>query len=161
MLIIIVARYKKSADALRPTTCTEITLALAEVSVDQQSTEWQARQVAESLSLFDYRADKLKSKPAELSLQLKKVVFGATKAQTADATKGLQLGQAIAKGVNLARDIGRFARQYLYSNLSCQRSQTPNGQAAKTERQYPRRKAIERVGHGLLSVGCCRQRSTS
>jgi len=97
---------QKIGDALRPTTCNEITLALADVSVAQQDIEWQARQVAESLSLLDYRADKLKSKPAELSLQLKKVFFGATKAQTADATKGLLLGQAIAKGVNLARELG-------------------------------------------------------
>lgn len=97
---------QKIADALRPTTCTEITLALAEVSVDQQNIEWQARLAAENLSLLDYRADKLKSKPAELSLQLKKVIFGATKAQIAGATKGLLLGQAITKGVNLARELG-------------------------------------------------------
>ena len=97
---------QKIGEALRPTTCTEITLALADVSVAQQDVEWQARQVAETLSLLDYRADKLKSKPAELSLQLKKVIFGATKAQIAAATRGLITGQAIGKGVNLARGLG-------------------------------------------------------
>jgi leucyl aminopeptidase len=97
---------QKIADALRPTTCTEITLTLGEIAVAQQTIDWQARQVAESLSLLDYRADKLKSKPAELSLQLKKVNFSATKAQVAAATKGLMLGQAIAKGVNFARELG-------------------------------------------------------
>lgn len=97
---------QKIGEALRPTTCTEITLALADVSVAQQDIGWQARQVAESLSLLDYRADKLKSKPAELSLQLKKVIFGATKTQIATATKGLIIGQAIGKGVNLARGLG-------------------------------------------------------
>ena len=97
---------QKIGEALRPTTCTEISLALGEIEVVQQTIDWQARQVAESLSLLDYRADTLKSKPAELSLQLKKVNFGASKTQIAAATKGLILGQAIAKGVNFARELG-------------------------------------------------------
>lgn len=97
---------QKISEALRPTTCAEITLALAEVSVAGHNVDWQARQVAESLGLLDYRADKLKSKPAELSLQLKKVVFSATKTQIAGAIRGLALGQAIAKGINLARELG-------------------------------------------------------
>lgn len=97
---------QKISDALRTTTCTDLTLALADVTVAGQSTEWQARQLAEHLSLLDYRADKLKSKPGEPSLQLKKVCFAATKADHSAATKGLILGQAIAKGVNLARELG-------------------------------------------------------
>lgn len=97
---------QKISDALRATTCTDLTLALADVVVSNQSTEWQARQLAEHLSQLDYRADKLKSKPAEVSLQLKKVTFAATKANSDAATKGLALGQAIAKGVNLARELG-------------------------------------------------------
>src|SRR5690606_25629327 len=69
-------------------------------------TQWQARQLAEQLSQLDYRADKLKSKPSESSLRLKKVVFATSKAAIAEAEKGLALGQAIAKGVNLARELG-------------------------------------------------------
>lgn len=97
---------QKIGDALRATTCTHLTLALADVVVVNQSVEWQARQVAEQLSLLDYRADKLKSKPAEVSLQLKKVTFATSKNDTTEANKGLALGQAIAKGVNLARELG-------------------------------------------------------
>lgn len=97
---------QKISEALRPTPCTDVTVMLAEVSVASQSVEWQARQLAESLSLLDYRSDKLKSKPAEVSLNLGKVVFAAGKADIATATKGLLLGQAIAKGVNLARALG-------------------------------------------------------
>ncbi len=97
---------QKIADALRTTPCKELTLALGDVVVQKQTPAWQARQVAEQLSLLDYRADKLKSKPAEVSLQIKKVTFAATKADIAAVSQGLALGQAIAKGVNLARELG-------------------------------------------------------
>jgi leucyl aminopeptidase len=97
---------QKIADALRATPCKDLTLDLSDVVVHQQSQSWHARQVAEQLSLLDYRADKLKSKPAEVSLQLKKVIFAANKTEVAEANKGLTLGQAIAKGVNLARELG-------------------------------------------------------
>jgi leucyl aminopeptidase len=97
---------QKIGDTLRATTCSDLTLALADVTVINQTIEWQARQLAEHLSQLDYRADKLKSKPAEVSLQLKKVTFATTKADIVAANKGLALGQAIAKGVNLARELG-------------------------------------------------------
>lgn len=97
---------QKISEALRATTCNDLTLALADVTVSNQSAEWQARQLAEHLGQLDYRADKLKSKPAQASLQLKKVIFATTKAESSIANKGLALGQAIAKGVNLARELG-------------------------------------------------------
>lgn len=97
---------QKISESLRNTTCQDLTLAFADISVSQQSTQWQARQLAEQLSQLDYRADKLKSKPSESSLRLKKVVFATSKAAIAEAEKGLALGQAIAKGVNLARELG-------------------------------------------------------
>src|SRR5690606_4676802 len=91
---------QKISESLRNTTCQDLTLAFADISVSQQSTQWQARQLAEQLSQLDYRADKLKSKPSESSLRLKKVVYATSKAAIAEAEKGLALGQAIAKGVN-------------------------------------------------------------
>ena len=96
----------KIGESLKPTHCTELSLAFGEVAVEDQSVEWQARLIAESLSLLDYRADKLKSKPADISLNLKKIIFGASKTQLSSATQGLTLGQAIGKGVNLARELG-------------------------------------------------------
>lgn len=97
---------QKIADALRTTPCTEITIALNDLQVTNQSVPWQARLVAEQLSQLDYRADSLKSKPADVSLQIKKVTFAASKADAAAITQGLALGQAIAKGVNFARELG-------------------------------------------------------
>ncbi|MGV8837198.1 leucyl aminopeptidase [Cellvibrio sp.] len=144
---------QKIGDALRATTCSEITLALSEVSVAEQDAEWQARQVAESLSLLDYRADKLKSKPAELSLQLKKVFFGATKAQTAGATKGLLLGQAIAKGVNLARELGDLPGNICTPTYLASEAKRLANKQSKLSVNILEEKQMKELGMGsLLSV---------
>ncbi len=144
---------QKIGEALRPTTASEITLALAEVSVAQQGAEWQARQVAESLSLLEYRADKLKSKPAEISLQLKKVIFGATKAQTAGATKGLILGQAIAKGVNLARELGDLPGNICTPTYLANEAKRIAHKQAKLSVNILEEKQMKELGMGsLLSV---------
>ncbi|WP_084128150.1 leucyl aminopeptidase [Cellvibrio mixtus] len=97
---------QKISEALKPTPSSDVTIALGEITVTDQDINWQARQIAENLGQLEYRADSLKSKPAEISLQLKKVVLGTAKDQVPNATKGLILGQAIAKGVNLARNLG-------------------------------------------------------
>lgn len=97
---------QKISEVLKPTPSNDIALALGEVSVADQSIDWQTRQVAELLGQLEYRADSLKSKPVEVSFQLKKVVMGTSKDQVAKATQGLILGQAIAKGINLARNLG-------------------------------------------------------
>lgn len=144
---------QKISEALRPTTCSEITLALAEVSVAAQDTEWQARQVAESLSQLDYRADKLKSKPAELSLQLKKVIFATPKNQVADATKGLQLGQAIAKGVNLARELGDLPGNICTPSYLASEAKRLAHKQAKLSVNILEEKQMKELGMGsLLSV---------
>ena len=144
---------QKISEALRPTTCSEITLALAEISVADQDTQWQARQIAESLSLLDYRADKLKSKPVELSLQLKKVVFGAAKAQIANATKGLLLGQAIAKGVNLARTLGDLPGNICTPSYLASEAKRLASKESKLSVNILEEKQMKELGMGsLLSV---------
>ncbi|WP_197085482.1 leucyl aminopeptidase [Cellvibrio sp. pealriver] len=144
---------QKISEALRPTPCTEITLALAEISVADQSVEWQARQVAESLSLLDYRADKLKSKPADISLKLKKVIFGATKAQATGATKGLLLGQAIAKGVNLARELGDLPGNICTPTYLANEAKRLAHKQAKLSVNVLEEKQMKELGMGsLLSV---------
>lgn len=144
---------QKIADALRATTCTEITIALTDISVAEQDAQWQARQVAESLSLLDYRADKLKSKPAEISLQLKKVIFGAAKTQVADATKGLQLGQAIAKGVNLARELGDLPGNICTPTYLASEAKRLAAKQAKLSVNILEEKHMKELGMGsLLSV---------
>lgn len=144
---------QKISEALKPTPCTEITLALGEIAVADHDVEWQARLVAETLGQLDYRADTLKSKPAEISLQLNKVVFGADKAQIASATKGLITGHAIAKGINFTRKLGDLPGNICTpSYLAEQAKQLAKGQS-KLSVEVLEEKQMKELGMGsLLSV---------
>jgi len=99
---------QKVPDALKATHCSDLSILLGDVSVNGKDAEWQARQTVETLIASQHRADSLKSKPAEPSFVLKKVTLGFTKATNASATKGIAIGQAIAKGVSLARELGNL-----------------------------------------------------
>ncbi len=99
---------QKIADALKTTHCKEICISLGDISVCDKDAEWQARQISEILITSQYRSDSLKSKPAEVSFVLTKVTLGFNKAQISAATKGIKLGQAIAHGVNFARELGNL-----------------------------------------------------
>lgn len=96
----------KAPEQLKSTPCKEITFFLAEITVEEQDSEWQARQIAELLDTYVYRSDILKSKPAENLFAPTKITYACSKSQTAAANRGLALGSAIAKGVNLARSLG-------------------------------------------------------
>src|SRR5690606_29990731 len=77
-------------------------------SVSGKDAEWQARQIVEILIASQHRADSLKSKPSEPSFVLKKVALAFTKATNAGANKGIAIGQAVANGVNVARELGNL-----------------------------------------------------
>jgi len=99
---------QKIPDALKPTPCNELTIALDDIKVSDKDAEWQARQAVETLITSQHRADSLKSKPAEPSFIPTKVTLGFAKAQVSLASKGIKIGQAIAKGVNFARELGNL-----------------------------------------------------
>jgi len=99
---------QKIPDALKATHCSDLSIILGDINVSDKDAEWQARQAVEILIASQHRADSLKSKPAEPSFVLKKVTLGFTKATSASATKGIAIGQAIANGVNLARELGNL-----------------------------------------------------
>lgn len=144
---------QKISESLKPTPCTEITVALDDVSVTGQEADWQARQIAESLGQLEYRADHLKSKPAEISLQLKKVQVGTTKNLIAKATKGLALGLAIAQGINLTRKLGDLPGNICTPTyLAEQAKQLAKGQA-KLNVNVLEEKQMKELGMGsFLSV---------
>jgi leucyl aminopeptidase len=144
---------QKIAESLKPTPCSAIAILLAEMPVKDQSPEWQARQIVESLSLLDYRSDHLKSKPAELNLALKKVTLGATKAQLTVINKGLAIGQAIAKGVNLARYLGDLPGNICTPTYLAQQAKQLAGKHAKLSVDILDEKHMKALGMGsLLSV---------
>jgi leucyl aminopeptidase len=99
---------QKIPDALKATHCSDVSIILDDISVSGKDAEWQARQIVEILIASQHRADSLKSKPAEPSFVLKKVTLGFTKATNASANKGIAIGQAVANGVNVARELGNL-----------------------------------------------------
>lgn len=96
----------RALEMLKPTPSKELSFCFEELLVAERDLEWQARQLAELLDTFVYRCDQLKSKPAEQPFAPTKITFGCTKATINSAQKGLTLGSAIAKGINLARQLG-------------------------------------------------------
>jgi leucyl aminopeptidase len=99
---------QKIPDGLKATHCSDLSIILSDISVSGKDAEWQARQTVEILIASQHRADSLKSKPAEPSFVLKKVTLGFTKTTSASASKGIAIGQSIAKGVDLARELGNL-----------------------------------------------------
>ena len=144
---------QKIGDTLRPTTCCEITVMLAEIPIAGQSLEWQARQLAESLGLWEYRSDKLKSTPTDVSFNPGKVIFSANKTDIAAATKGLQLGQAIAKGINLARELGDLPGNICTPTYLANETKRLANKQAKLSVSVLEEKQMKELGMGsLLSV---------
>lgn len=144
---------QKIADALKPTPCSTIAVLLNDTDVKNQSAEWQARVLVESLSLLDYRSDHLKSKPAELSLGLKKVILGTAKAQSTGASKGIAIGKAIAKGVNLARYLGDLPGNICTPTFLAQQAKQLAGKHSKVQVDILDEKHMKALGMGsFLSV---------
>lgn len=98
----------KIPEALKSTSTRELAASLADVQVKDRDLTWQARQLAEALELSIYRFDKFKSQPSDNNFAPTKLIFGCDKKQVAAATRGLEIGKAIAEGMNLARDLGNL-----------------------------------------------------
>lgn len=140
-------------DALKSTPISEISFILSDLKIDQKNAEWQARQTVEILVASQHRADSLKSKPAEPSFVLTKVSLGVNKAQVSEATKGIKIGQAIAKGVDLARELGNLPGNVCTpSYLASEAKRLARGQTTLSVKVLEE-KAMKELGMGsLLSV---------
>ncbi len=89
-------------ELLKSTPCKEICVFLDQVT----DATYSARALAETLSTAAYRADRLKSKPAENGFAPTKITLACSKSELSAANSGLALGAAIATGMNLARELG-------------------------------------------------------
>lgn len=144
---------QKIPEALRATPCSEFSLSLGDISVTDQDAQWQARQLSEIIIASQHRSDGLKSKPAEVSFVPKKITLGFAKEQLAAAGKGIKLGQAIAKGVNFARELGNLPGNICTPTyLAQQAKQLARGQTTLSVKVLEE-KAMQALGMGsLLSV---------
>ncbi|WP_020209374.1 leucyl aminopeptidase [Gilvimarinus chinensis] len=82
-------------------------LALEGVTVEQQSFQWQAQQLAQILLTNLWRFDQLKSQKQPRPT-LSKVTLCTDKASLSAGKKGLTEGQALAEGINYARELGNL-----------------------------------------------------
>lgn len=109
---ITVENFRKAAaaipNALKSTPCTELSLTLAGVTIADHAADWASRQITEFLITSQLRADGLKSKPAEVHFAPAKVTLGFDKPALKAAASGIDLGTAIASGVNYARELGNL-----------------------------------------------------
>jgi leucyl aminopeptidase len=96
----------KLNEQIKSLPCKEISFCFDGLQVKGKDSEWIARQITEQLGLLTYTSDQLKSKKSDTPLALKKVQLSVNKHDIKLAEKGLVLGQAIAKGINLARNLG-------------------------------------------------------
>ncbi len=143
----------KIADTLKTTHCKELSISLGDISVYEKDAQWQARQVCEILIASQYRCDSLKSKPAEVSFALTKVTLGFSKAQIAAATKGITLGQAIAHGVNFARELGNLPGNICTPTYLADQAKNLAKNQNKLSVKILEEKAMRALGMGsLLSV---------
>ena len=144
---------QKIPDALKSTPCAEISISLDGISVGEKDAEWQARQIVEILIASQDRTDSLKSKPAEPSFVLEKVTIGVSKANISSATKGIKIGQAIAKGVSLARTLGNLPGNVCTPTyLAGEAKKLARGQTSLSVKVLEE-KAMQELGMGsLLSV---------
>jgi len=144
---------QKIPDALKATPCKEFTVSLGDINVSAQDAEWQARQISEIIITSQHRSDGLKSKPAEASFVPKKITLGFAKAQVATASKGIKLGQAIANGVNFARELGNLPGNICTPTyLAHEAKRLARGQTTLSVKVLEE-KAMQELGMGsLLSV---------
>lgn len=144
---------QKVPEALKATPCSELFLSLGDISLSDKDAEWQARQAVEILIASQHRADGLKSKPAEVTFVPTKITLGFGKAQLSAANNGIKLGQAIAKGVSLARELGNLPGNVCTpSYLASEAKKLARGQTTLKVKVLEE-KAMKELGMGsLLSV---------
>ncbi len=93
--------------ALNNTPVTTTVSTLPKISVSGKDLTWRTRQAAVAALEHTYRFDELKTTPEPKPATLTEVTFHSTNEKEAKQIKsGIKLGEAIAKGINVAKDLG-------------------------------------------------------
>lgn len=99
----------KAAAVLNEMGAGEAVSYLADLPVKNRDTAWKARQILECTEHALYRFDQLKSKKDETRRPLRKLVINiAERGEVAGAEQALRVGQAVAHGIKLTRDLGNL-----------------------------------------------------
>jgi leucyl aminopeptidase len=102
-----------AAQAIVASQARRVVCDLHRVAVDGRDVEMRTRQLVAALADAAYRFDALKSKPAESPPALAEVVLLASRDERAHVERGIALGQALAAGTRVARDLGNLPGNHL------------------------------------------------
>ena len=96
--------------ALHQTGATDATFFLTEVPVKERENAWKISQTVILGTQSIYRFDSLKSKPEKNKSHLRKTILNVIdNSQLTVSKEAIQQGQAIAHGMNVAKDLGNMA----------------------------------------------------
>ncbi len=107
------AKYRKiittAVNSLNETGSMEATCYLTELNLKGRNTHWKLRHATEAAQDSLYRFDTLKSKKDDTRRPLRKFILSvSSRRELADGEVALNEGQAIAKGIKLAKDLGNL-----------------------------------------------------
>ena len=142
---------QKVVAKLKEAKLADATLFFDDLEVDGEGAYWKARQVAEAFSAACYQFEQLKSKKADPH-KLKKITLADNQHLSA-TRKGLKTGAAIAKGAELARDLGNLPGNVCTPSYLVKEAKRLARNQAKLSVKVLEEKQMRELGMGsLLSV---------
>lgn len=107
------AKYRKiittAVNSLNETGSMDATCYLTELNLKGRNTHWKLRHATEAAQDSLYRSDTLKTKKDDTRRPLRKFILSiSSRRELADGEVAMKEGQAIAKGIKLAKDLGNL-----------------------------------------------------
>jgi leucyl aminopeptidase len=138
--------------AIGGTGAKDAALFLAEVPVGERDAAWKAEQIALVVGEALYRFDRLKSQKDEAKTGPRKLTLVVDAAEASAAEAGVARGQAIANGVDLAKDLGNLPGNHCTPTYLAEQAKAV-AKAHKLKIEVLGEKEIEKLGMGsFLSV---------
>ena len=135
---------------LRNTGAADATFCLAELAVKGRDIGWKIEQAVTCITEAMYRFDRLKSKAPEAKRALRKVTLHvAERGEVAAAEAALERAQAIAEGVQLAKDLGNLPGNYCTPTYLAEQAQEL-GKRHGIRVEVLEQKDIEKLGMGCF-----------
>jgi len=137
---------------LKGTGSKNIVVTLSELPVAKRSAAWRVRQGALAINEAFYRPDQLKSKKENDQPRLSAIAFSVAGKDVRPAAAALDQGVAIARGMDLARELGNLPANICTPTYLAQQAQKL-AKECKLKCEVLDRARMERLGMGsLLSV---------
>ena len=144
---------RTAVKALADTGALEASVFLPELPVKRRETGWKVEQAVVVAMESVYRFDRLKSKQDEARRSLRRLVLNiSSRTELAAGEEAAQRGQAIAAGMNLAKDLGNLPGNHCTPTYLAEQAQEL-AKAYKLKVEVLEQKEMEALGmDSLLSV---------